>query len=246
MIHDIVKKYAKSKTLNNIFENNKKFKLVLVNNLNNLSFYAQAALRRTMERYNDKCRFIMRCNSLSKVIDPLQSRCRCIRVPAPSDKCIFECIYRVACREHMNLSLGEYTDIIKNSYGNVRQALWELQFKKFGYSLTTSYINSSSQLVTLILKADLRKYASIRNNFYNTMITNFTSVTILRDLINKLYDCSDISDETKQLIVKKGAEIDYALTKGRREIIHFDSFVMNCMHFIKQEKLKKNEKINIT
>ena len=71
----------------------------------------------------------------------------------------------------------------------------------------------------LILKADLRKYASIRNNFYNTMITNFTSVTILRDLINKLYDCSDISDETKQLIVKNNFKIGYKKSAKTIEII---------------------------
>ena len=45
---------------------------------------AQAALRRTMEKYSGSCRLVMLCNSLCKVIEPVRSRCLAIRVPAPT------------------------------------------------------------------------------------------------------------------------------------------------------------------
>ena len=61
-----------------------------------MSYYAQTSLRRTMERYNDKCRFMMWCKSLSKVIEPLQSRCICLRIPSPTDDELFRYIFKIS------------------------------------------------------------------------------------------------------------------------------------------------------
>lgn len=232
LIHDIVKEYAKSKSLNTIFEKNKQFKLVLINNLDNLSFCAQAALRRTMERYNDKCRFVMWCKSLSKVIEPLQSRCVCVRIPSPTDTEIFEYIFKISIQEKMLMDLKEYSTIASRANGNIKSALWELQFKRFGYELNTEYINSLNNIVSLFLEADLNNVGKIRQAFFNLMITNYTGITILKDLINKIYDCPHLSEDVKQKIIQKSAEIEYRLMKGRREIIHLDAFAISSIQYI--------------
>ena len=49
-----------------------------------LTRQAQAALRRTMEKYSSSCRLILCCSNPSKVIDPVRSRCLGIRIAAPS------------------------------------------------------------------------------------------------------------------------------------------------------------------
>lgn len=232
LIHDVVKEYAKSKSLNSIFEKNKPFKMVFINGLDNLSFCAQAALRRTMEKYNDKCRFVMWCKSLSKVIDPLQSRCVCIKVPAPSDVQIFEYIFRISIKEDIDLELEEYSKIIENANGNIKLALWELQFKKYGHELDTDYKKSLYKLLDLLLKTDLANMREIRNIYFDLMITNFTGITILRDLINIIYECDQIDENTKQKIVQTSSEIEYRLMKGRREIIHLDAFSILTMQNI--------------
>jgi replication factor C subunit 3/5 len=60
------------------------YKVVVLVEVDKLSRQAQAALRRTMEKYSASCRLILCCNNQSKVIDPVRSRCLGIRVPAPS------------------------------------------------------------------------------------------------------------------------------------------------------------------
>lgn len=55
----------------------------------NLTKDAQHALRRTMEKYASTCKIILCCESSSRIIDPLRSRCMIIRVPAPSDMEVF-------------------------------------------------------------------------------------------------------------------------------------------------------------
>jgi replication factor C subunit 3/5 len=60
-------------------------KVVVLNQVDRLSKQAQAALRRTMEKYAVTCRLILCCDSPSKLIAPLRSRCLGIRVAAPGE-----------------------------------------------------------------------------------------------------------------------------------------------------------------
>ncbi len=58
--------------------------MVVLAEVDRLSRQAQAALRRTMEKYTAACRLILCCNSASRVIEPVRSRCLGIRVAAPT------------------------------------------------------------------------------------------------------------------------------------------------------------------
>ena len=60
--------------------------VVLLTEVERLTKNAQHALRRTMEKYAASCRLILSCNSTSKVIPAIRSRCLGVRVPAPSSE----------------------------------------------------------------------------------------------------------------------------------------------------------------
>ena len=60
------------------------YKIVVLVEVDRLSRQAQAALRRTMEKYTAGCRLILCCNNQSKVIEPVRSRCLGMRVASPS------------------------------------------------------------------------------------------------------------------------------------------------------------------
>ena len=57
---------------------------MIINDVDKLTMAAQAALRRTMEKYMKQCRIILTAETLGRIIKPLRSRCLMIRVPAPS------------------------------------------------------------------------------------------------------------------------------------------------------------------
>lgn len=231
LIHDIVKEYARCNSLNTIFENNKQFKVVLINNVDNLSPGAQLALRRTMEVYSDKCRFIMWCKSLSKIIKELQSRCIKQRVPAPNDKDICKYISNIAIEEKIQLDSKNQNKIVKFANGNVKLALWQLEFIKHDTELNKEYFNSLNKILELLLNKQYET-KEIRELFFNLMITNYTGQNILKDLVNIIFDSPLITDNVKQKIIAKSAEIEYRLMKGRRDIIHLEAFTMYAIEMI--------------
>lgn len=245
LIHDVVKEYAKRGSIN-VFKTKRPFKIVLINNIDNMSHNPQASLRRTMERYNKNVRFILWCKSLSKVIKPLQSRCMCIRVPSPSDTEIFEYIFKISVKEGIKLSLDKYTEIVKRANGNIKMALWELDFCRFNYDMTTDYYDSLNKIINLILEPKLSNVIRIRDIIFTLMITNFTGTTIMRDLLDYICVNKNITDIAKQKIVQECVEFEYQLVKGRREIIQFDAVITTAMKIIHDEKgLTPNAVIDI-
>lgn len=129
MIQDIVKTYATRSQIS-FFIKRKTFKIILIHGLDNLSFVSQTSLRRTMENYSESCRFIMWARSLSKVIQPLKSRCFRLRVPSPSNDQIFIRLFHICGEEKIKIGLEELYDIVNTSSGNIRKALWMLELYK--------------------------------------------------------------------------------------------------------------------
>jgi replication factor C subunit 3/5 len=240
LIHDIVKEYAKKKTLNT-FQTNRHFKIVLIHNIDNMSYYAQTSLRRTMERYSKNCRFIMWSRSLSRVITPLQSRCICIRIPAPSDKELFKYIMNISIRENIDISVEKYFDIVKKAKGNIKNALWELQFLKYNYALNTNYSNSINEIIKLILENKIENIQLISSILHNLMITNVDSIIIIRDIVINICNNPNFSDDLKCNIVLSSGDFENKLNKSRRDIIHFDAFIISCLYYINLEITKKHK-----
>lgn len=66
--------------------------MVIINEADSLSRDAQAALRRTMEKYMSNMRIILCANSTSRLIAPIKSRCLLIRVAAPNAEEVFDTV----------------------------------------------------------------------------------------------------------------------------------------------------------
>lgn len=89
VVQDVIKEIASNKNIVNTAEGKTsaapEFKTVVLVEVDRLSRQAQAALRRTMEKYASTCRLILCCNNQSKVIEPVRSRCLGIRVASPTE-----------------------------------------------------------------------------------------------------------------------------------------------------------------
>lgn len=104
-----------------------RFKVVIINEADHLTSEAQAALRRTMEKYYPNLRLILITNSTSKIMAPIQSRCFLIRVPAPKLEDIVVVLKYIASNEHFSIPDLLYSKIASDSKRNLRKALLMLE-----------------------------------------------------------------------------------------------------------------------
>lgn len=237
LIQTIVREYIKRRTLN-IFKTKKHFKTVLINNIDNLSQTAQTSLRQTMERHLDKCRFVMWCEHLSRVIKPIQSRCLCIRIPAPENNELIKFMFDIAYREKINLTFRKISEILSNSNGNIKSILWGLQFTKVNCEEINNYNKTISKIVKLLETGRIESDTELRAEIFKILIANYDVNVILRSIIKELCNLKTISDDIKYEIIEKCADFENRLTKSRREILQLDGFLVNVLSIIGKNKVK--------
>lgn len=235
LIQEIIQDYAKSELLN-ILKNRKLFKIVVINKIDNLSYYAQASLRRTMEKYSDTCKFILISDQLSKIIEPLRSRCLMIRVPLPSDDQILETLLHICEKEHIKISFKKIVDIIKNSDNKVNHAIWLLEMFKYGITYEKNWELVVDNIVTNLLDTSIynnkKLYSSlkkIREQFYILFITNIPTQIIIRKIMIKLLE--KINDlKLKYYIIDITSIFEQRLSQGTRHIIHMEAYIVRLIY----------------
>ena len=242
LIQNIVNEYAKKPPMG-IFVTKKIFKIVLIDNIDNLSYYAQTALRRTMEKYSTTCRFIMWCTSSSRIIEPLISRCSFFNIPSPSNDEIFKYIFDISVKESMKLNIDDFTYILECSRRNIKEALWLLELYKYGYSKKNIY-HCVIDIVTKIIithnldqicngqKTEKTNKLYLRDLIYNMMITNFSGTCIMKDILNKLCENKDIPEVCKYGIINTVSYYEHNNTKGRRSIVHIEAAIIKIMRIL--------------
>lgn len=128
VVQDLIKEVAQTQQIDANAKH--RFKIIVINEADELSREAQAGLRRTMEKYMTNLRLILCCNSTSKIISPIRSRCLLVRVPRPTDEEINDALQNVAKKENFTLPKELALKIAEESDRNLRKALLSLEATK--------------------------------------------------------------------------------------------------------------------
>ena len=243
LVNDIVKKYAKTTPIDIFMPNRKSFKIIFIKDIDKLSYYAQTSLRRTMEIYSKNCRFVMLSHSLSKVINPLISRCLCIKINSPSDKDIFRWIYSIGSDNNISMNLNSYSDIINKSNGNLKTALWKLELCKYKLDYNTTFDIMINKIVEMLILFGTRAIMDVRDAIYKIIITNISGTAIITNIVLNLINNNDLTNEDKREIIKAGAKYQSNMIQGRHIIIHIEAFIQSIiytLHIHKTNVVKNN------
>jgi replication factor C small subunit len=122
VVRETVKTFARTKSIGEI-----PFRILVLDEADNMTSDAQQALRRTMERFTTTCRFILICNYSGKIIEPIQSRCAPFRFTplAKEDQNFY--LRHIAQKEKVEVLDDGFEAIFEVCTGDLRMAINTLQ-----------------------------------------------------------------------------------------------------------------------
>ncbi|KAF9735828.1 Subunit of heteropentameric Replication factor C (RF-C) [Paraphaeosphaeria minitans] len=103
------------------------FKIIVLDEADSMTQDAQSALRRTMETYSKMTRFCLVCNYVTRVIDPLASRCSKFRFKSLDQGNAVKRVEDIAKLEGVNLDVGVSEELVRVAEGDLRKAITFLQ-----------------------------------------------------------------------------------------------------------------------
>jgi len=101
----------------------KPIKIIILDEADFLTIQAQASLRNIIETYSRTTRFILTCNYLERIIDPLQSRCQVLKITPPSKREVAQHVSIILDKENINYELEDLVLVVNKHYPDVRKIL---------------------------------------------------------------------------------------------------------------------------
>ena len=200
----------------------KKYKIIILDEFDYMTPNAQAILRNLMETFSKHCRFILTCNYVEKIIDPIQSRCQTFQITPPTKKDVAIQMYKILKAESVEFDPKDLVPIIDSSYPDIRKIINTCQLNSLKGRLQVDVKNllendyKMKVLDILKSKDDKRnKYMNVRQAILDSKTTDFT------DLFTLLYDKVDeyAGENTANVILVLGDGVAKSAVAIDKEII---------------------------
>jgi DNA polymerase III delta prime subunit len=166
----------------------KDMKVIILDECDYITPNAQAALRNLMETFSKHCRFILTCNYVERIIDPIQSRCQSFQIIPPSRNEVAKHLHNILVEENVMDTPEDIKILVESGYPDIRRVINSAQRNVVNGKLkldTTSIIQNDYKLKLIkILETQDKKTAfkEIRQLLADNQITDFA------DLFRLLYD----------------------------------------------------------
>jgi replication factor C small subunit len=187
-----------------------------------MSQNAQAILRNLMETFSKHCRFILTCNYVEKVIEPIQSRCQSFQIIPPTKKDVAIQISKILKAEGVEFDVKDLVPIIDSSYPDIRKVINTCQLNshkgKLKVDVQNLLENDYKLKIIDILKSkddNRNKYMKVRQALIDSRATDFSELyTVLYDKVEEY-----AGDNTSGVILLLGDGVTKSAVAIDKEII---------------------------
>lgn len=196
----------------------KPLKVVILDEADFLTIQAQASLRNIIETFARTTRFILTCNYVERIIDPLQSRCQVLKIVPPSKQEIAYHIIDILKQENVGMGADDLKLVINQFYPDVRKMLNSLQMSVVGDEVVIDKSilvssNYKNQVLMELCKPSSKSFNNIRQIIADSGVSDF------EELFRFLFDNVD----------------KYAPTSMGEVIIHIEEYQYHANFRIDKE-----------
>ncbi|TFK74182.1 P-loop containing nucleoside triphosphate hydrolase protein [Pluteus cervinus] len=239
VIQEILKEIAQTQQVD--LSAKQRFKVVVLNEADSLTRDAQAALRRTMEKYMSNMRIILCANSTSRLIAPIKSRCLLMRVAAPNETEMHEVLKYVAKSVRIDLPPEAAHKIVEDSNGNMRKAILVLEALKMQSPDLTgplsiakpdweTYCHKVADLI--VQEQSPARVMEVRAKFYELLSHCIPPTVILKTVAERITERVD--ESLKAEVMHWAAFYEVRMRMGNKKIFHLEAWVVKVMSLYKQ------------
>ncbi len=208
------------------------FKVIFLDEADSLTSDAQAALRRTMEKYSATCRFILSCNYSSRIIPPIQSRCSVMRFGPLKPEDIKDYLKRIEENENIEITESGFESLLYISQGDMRKAVNILQVAaSFSEKIDPDTLFTSSALarpetISELIKLPLKgKFGEARERLEDLITRGgLAGEDILGQMHRELFNIP-MDDDLRVLVLDAIGEADFRLVEGADERIQIEALL---------------------
>ncbi len=211
---------------------NAEFKIIFLDEADNLTSDAQGALRRTMEKYSGICRFILSCNYSSRIIDPIQSRCAVFKFRPISPEDISQFLGMIVEKEGVRIDDEAMAGLVRIARGDMRRAVNSLQVAaSLGKPIDLDLIYQTAGLAnpeavkSMLETALAGNFIKARDSLDEIMITyGLSGQDVIRQIHSSIFDLG-VSDYDKVKLIDKCGEIEFRIVEGSNERIQLEALL---------------------
>jgi len=184
-----------------------KYKIIILDEADELTFDAQSALRKLIEISSKNTRFCFICNNINKIIQPIRSRCLELHFKKISNKKSFEKLKSIVLLENIKIKDKDINNIFEMSDGDLRKSINLLQniiyLNKIGLDdiyLITPYISDKviQNIINELMKnIPINTILKITEKLINM---GYSIYSIIKTINKKIIENDNISDKNKSLI----------------------------------------------
>lgn len=225
MVRERVKKFARFSGLDTSIP----FKLVILDEADEMTSDAQTALRRIIEDTAAHCRFIMIANNISKIIEPLQSRCAVFKFTRISEEEVIDYLEEICKKEKLKYTKEGLKTLYSYSEGDMRHSINMLQAAASLGTINDDNVKLSAGLsktsdVGEVLKLALAgKLTEARNKMVELIKVYGMSESDFLKYLNE--ECYKIKTGNLSEILESIAKYDYRLVIGANPEIQLSALL---------------------
>jgi len=160
----------------------KDYKIIILDECDYITPNAQAALRNLMETFSKHCRFILTCNFVERIIDPIQSRCQSFQVIPPSKKEVAIHMTNILKEEDVVSKMDDIAGLVNAGYPDIRRVINSCQRQVVDGMLIVdkqSLVENDYKIKLLeIISKESKKdaFKSVRKLLANSQVTDFAEL----------------------------------------------------------------------